>query len=82
MYILFAYEMNFLGSTNDVFRYFSRDLLSPSGNGRKTLAFSPQNGIFAWLRPAHKEEIMSLKNSVPLCLCAFDPQAIPFRDSS
>jgi hypothetical protein len=30
----------------------------------------------------HKEEIMSLKNSVPLCLCAFDPQAIPFRDSS
>jgi len=30
----------------------------------------------------HKEEIMRLKNSVPLCLCAFDPQAIPFRDSS
>jgi hypothetical protein len=30
----------------------------------------------------HKEEIMRLKNFVPLCLCAFDPQAIPFRDSS
>jgi hypothetical protein len=27
-------------------------LLSPSGNGRKTLAFSPQNGIFASLRLA------------------------------
>jgi len=30
-------------------------LLSPSGNGRKTLAFSPQNGIFAWLRPAERD---------------------------
>ena len=28
-----------------------------------------------------KEEIMRLKNSVPVCLCAFDPQATPFRDS-
>jgi len=34
------------------------------------------------LGQGHKEEIIRLKNSVPVCLCAFDPQATPFRGSS
>jgi len=51
-----------------------RFLLSPSGNGRKTLAFSPQNGIFAWLRPAKRDDRQAQRrNNASQKLCASVP---------